>query len=153
MAYRFDVSLTQRVRYAALTAFITTVEWVLISLRNRAAFSVPTKPDGKNEAVHILESFDRAASLDLSSQTQLLETLVQVRNCIVHAAGLIDSYGHGEDLRQRLAHGAGIRTSNANFLGEGIEIEQRYLQGVIEDSKTWLPNLEKVMHEKGLLRK
>jgi hypothetical protein len=153
VAYRFDVSLTQRVRYAALISLITTIEWVLISLKNRAAFAVPKKPDGKNEAVHLLEVFNKAASLDLTLQIQLIETLVQVRNCIVHAAGLLASYKYGSELRQRLSAFSGIKVSNINFLGDGIEIEQNHLQGVVEDAKRWLPGLEKVMHEKGLLQK
>jgi hypothetical protein len=153
VAYRFDVSLTQRVRYAALTSLITTIEWVLISLRNRATFAVPKKPDGKNEAVHLLEVFDQASSLGLTSQIKLTETLVQVRNCIVHAAGLLTSYKHGPDLRQRLSAFPGIKVSNISFLGDGIEIEQSYLQGVVEDAKRWLPSLEKSMYEKGMLQK
>ena len=153
VTFRFDVSLTQRVRYAALTSLITTIEWVLISLKNRAAIAVPNKPDGKNEAVHLLEVFNKAASLDLTSQIQLIETLVQVRNCIVHAAGLLASYKHGSELRQRLCAFPGIKISDINFLGDGIEIEHGHLQGFLEDAKRWLPSLEKAMHEKGLLKK
>lgn len=153
VAYRFDVSLTQRVRYAALTSLITTIEWVLISLRNRAAFVVPKKPDGKNEAVHLLEAFCQAASLDLTLQIQLIETLAQVRNCIVHAAGLLASYKHGPELRQKLSAFSGIKVSNINFLGDGIEIERSHLQGVVEDAKRWLPGLEKAMHERDLLQR
>lgn len=152
VAYRFDVSLTQRVRYAALTSLITTVEWVLISLKGSIAFPIPSKPDGKNEAVYLLEVFDNRVGLGLESQINLIETLVQVRNCIVHAAGLLKSYKHGVALRQRLAASHGIKISNINFLGDGIEIEQGYLQEVVEDAKLWLPHLQKAMHEKGLLK-
>lgn len=153
VAYRFDVSLTQRVRYAALTSLITTIEWVLISLRNRAAFSVPKKPDGRNEAVHLLEVFNQATSLSLTPQIQLIETLVQVRNCIVHAAGLLESYKHGTELRQRLVGFPGIKISNINLLGDGIEIAKSHLRDVVEDTKRWLPSLEKALHEKGLLQR
>jgi len=153
VAYRFDVSLTQRVRYAALTSLITTIEWVLISLKNRSAFSLPKKPDGKNEAVHLIEVFNQFASLDLTLQIQLIETLVQVRNCIVHAAGLLASYRHGPELRQRLLAFSGIKVSNINCLGDGIEIERGYLQSLVEEVKIWLPSFEKTLHEKGLLQK
>ena len=152
ICYRFDVSLTQRVRYAALTSIITTIEWVLISLRNRAAFAIPEKPKDTNYAVHLLEVFNQKSSLDNTPQIQLIETLVQIRNCIVHAAGLLKSYKHGADLRKRLSTFSGIKISNINFLDDGIEIERNYLLGVVEDTKRWLPNLEKVMHEKGLLK-
>jgi len=143
VAYRFEVSLTQRVRYAALTSLITTIEWVLISLKNHTALTVPKKPEGKSEAVHFLEVFNQAASVGLTSEIQTIETLVQVRNCIVHSAGLLVSYKHGPDLRQSLSA----------CHGEAVEIEQGYLQEVVEEVKRWLPRLEKAMHEKGLLHK
>lgn len=153
VSYRFDVSLTQRVRYAALISFITTIEWVLISLRKRAAFAVPKKPERKNGAVHLLQVFNHKASLNLASQIQIIEDLTHVRNCIVHAAGLLESYKHESELRQRLSAFPGIKISNISFLGDGIEIERSYLQDLVEDAKRWLPSLEKAMHEQGLLEK
>lgn len=153
VAYRFEVSLTQRVRYAALTSLITTIEWVLISLKNRAAFRIPKIPKGKSEAVHYPEVFNQTVSLGLISKIQTIETLVQIRNCIVHSAGLLASYKYGTELRQSLSALQGIKVSNINFLGDAIEIEQGHLQRVVEDVKQWLPSMEKAMHEKGLLQK
>ena len=151
--YRFDVSLTQRVRYAAVTSLITTVEWVLLALKKRASFSFPKKPEGKNAAVHVLEVFDQKARLGLQPKTENLENLVQVRNCIVHAAGLLGSYRHEVELRERLTRMSGVKISDINFLGDGIEIESGFLQGILEDVKDWLPNLEKSLSEQSLLRK
>lgn len=151
--YRFDVSLIQRVRYAALASLITTFEWLLISLKNTVTFSVPKKPDGKNEAVHLLEAFNEQGSLGLSSQIKTLETLTQVRNCVIHSAGLLSNYKHGPALREALSNHPGLKISNINFLGKGIEIEFGYLQDVIENAKQWLPSMLKTMHEKGLLQK
>lgn len=151
--YRFDVSLTQRVRYAALTSLITTIEWVLLALKNRASFSFPKRPEGKNEAVHILAVFDQKALLGLQLKAEILEDLVQVRNCIVHGAGLLGSYRHEAELRKRLTRMNGVKVSNINFLGDGVEIEQGFLQGILDDVKEWLPNLEKSISEQGLLRK
>lgn len=153
VAFRFEVSLTQRVRYAALTSLITTIEWVLISLKKRATFTIPQKPGSKSEAVHLIEVFNRETALGLTSEIEAIESLVQVRNCIVHAAGLIASYRYGQELRQRLAGFAGVKVSNINFLGDGVEIEAGHLQSVVENVKAWLPNLERAMHEKGLLQK
>jgi hypothetical protein len=151
--FRFEVSLTQRVRYAALTSLITTMEWVLISLKSRATFDIPKRPKGKSELVHVLEVFNDKTELGLTSKIQDVESLVQVRNCIVHAAGLLASYGFAEALRQNLAGFAGIKVSSINFLGDGIEIERGHLQRIVGDVKCWLPNLERAMHEKGLLKK
>jgi hypothetical protein len=150
--YRFEVSLKQRVRYAALVALITTIEWVLLALKKRACFRFPRTPKGMNEAAHALSIFNRRSTLKLDDKILLLEKLVYVRNCIVHAAGLLSSYQHEDELRQTVAALSGIKASNLNFLGDSIEIETGFLEGVIKDVRVWLPNLEKVVTEQGLLR-
>ncbi len=151
--YRFKVSLAQRVRYSGLTSLITSLEWSLLVLRNLAIFKVPVKPEGTNEAVHRLTVFATEAKRDLRCEIELLALLVKVRNCIVHAAGRISTYKYAQELRTSLAGFQGIKISTANFLGEGIEIEQGFLQGVLEKAKVWLPALEKALYELGALRK
>lgn len=143
--YRFDVSLTQRVRYAALIALITTIEWVVLTLKKRSAFEFPKKPTNKNEAVHVLTVFNTKAALGLDQKILTLETLSHVRNCIIHAAGLLASYQHESELRQSLIALPGIKVSNLNFLGDSIEIEAGFLESVIQDVCVWLPNVEKVV--------
>lgn len=151
--YRFNVSLAQRVRYSALTALITSVEWSLLVLRRRAQFSIPDKPEKINEAVHLVSVFAERAGHDLQEERELLATLVQVRNCIVHSSGRIETYKYATDLRQQLAaFSGGIRLSRVSFLGEGIEIEAGYLQQVLERAQRWLPALEKTLYEGGHVR-
>lgn len=150
--YRFEVSLTQRVRYAALVSLITTIEWVLLSLKGRSVLEYQKKPGGTSEAVYLLSQFGKASAVDLLDEIKVLETLVQVRNCIVHAAGLLGSYKHGQKLRERLTAYKGIRVSDINSLGDSIEIELNHLQCVVKDVKRWLPNLEDAMRKKGHLR-
>ena len=132
--YRFDVCLTQRVRYAALTSIITTIEWVLLSLGKRAASPIPRKPDGANESVHILRVFSERGGLGLEPRAETLEKLVQVRNCVVHGAGLLGSSRYEDELRLSIAGMTGIKISNVNFLGDGIEIEGGFLQKVVEEA-------------------
>ena len=151
--YRFGVILKQRVRYAALTALITTVEWCLISLKKRASFDFPNNDVNENEAVYILKVFNNKMKLELESKVLLIQKLIQVRNCIVHAAGLLESCHHKKvsNLRQSLESLHGVKASNINFLGESIEIEYGFLEGVIGDVRKWLPYLEKSAIEQGLL--
>lgn len=151
--YRFEVILTQRIRYAALVSLITTIEWVLLSLAARTNTKAPKRPDETSEAVRYLTYFSQIASVGLSSEVQKIDTLIQVRNCIVHAAGLLDSYKYGPALRQRLKSYAGIRVSDIHTLGDTIEIEQNHLQCILENIKHWLPNLEHAMQTRGLLHK
>ncbi|MWV14361.1 hypothetical protein F3I62_19860 [Pseudomonas sp. R-28-1W-6] len=150
--YRFEVSLKQRVRYAALAALITTIEWRLLALKKRASFEFPKHPNGTNETVHILGVFNEKTALGLESKIQLTEGLVKVRNCIVHAPGLLASYRFESQPRPVLASMEGIKASNINFLGESIAIERGFLEGVIEYIKQWLPELEKAISQQGLNR-
>jgi len=151
--FRFEVSLKQRVRYAALTTLITTIEWVLLALKKRASFNFPEKPSKKSDVVHILSVFNEKAALALEQEIQILETLIQIRNCIVHAAGLLGSYQYESELRQRLTLLSGVKVSNLNFLGESIEIETGFLEGLIKDVRRWLPGLEKEVSQQGFLCK
>ena len=145
--YRFNVSLAQRVRYSALTAIITSLEWSLLVLQRRAQFTIPKKPEKVSEAVHLLAVFSAMVAQDLDAEREVLATLIQVRNCIVHSSGRIESYKYRAELRQRLSGFPGVCLSNASFLGEGIEIESGYLQSVLEQAKQWLPALEKALYE------
>ena len=140
---RFD-SLVQRVRYASLIALITTVERVAVAMRGFAESmdrSLPPRPSGKNIVVHLLDVFSQVG-LGSEQQVVLLETLTQVRNCIVHAAGLIDEYEHGAQLRSKLTDFDGIRVSLHDFWGQDtIEIDEGYLQRLLDDTKAWLVKL------------
>lgn len=141
--FRFEVSLTQRVRYAALIALVTTIEWVLLAMKKRASFDFSKKPKNKNEVVHILTVFNDEANLGLEDKIKFIENLIYARNCVVHAAGLLDSYEYGKELRIKIAEMPGLKISNINFLGDGIEIESSFLECVIKDVRLWLPALEK----------
>ncbi len=151
--FRFEVSLTQRVRYAALVALITTVEWVLLALKERTSFKFPQRPGGSSEAIHVLSVFNDMASLGVEKEISFLETLIYIRNCIVHAAGLLDSYNRGAELRQAVESLEGVKVSDLRFFGDGIEIESGFLENAINSIRAWLPNVEKGVSEKGLLRK
>lgn len=153
--YRFKVSLTQRVRYSGLTAIITTIEWALIVVKGRASFHIPDKPKmpkGKSDAVYLLEVFADQCGEDMTLAIKELQTLIQARNCVVHSAGRIETYEFANELRASLQGHTGIRLSTSSFLGESIEIADGYLQSFIARAKIWLPALEKVMYENGLLR-
>lgn len=149
--FRFEISLTQRIRYASLTTLITTIEWTLLTLKNRASFKIIKTPPTKNETIHILTVFNEKGALNLEQEIFFIETLINVRNCIVHAAGLLASYKYENELLKQLANLTGIKVSNINFLGDGIEIENGFLQDVIKNVQYWLPNVEKALLEQGLI--
>jgi len=141
---RFD-SLLQRVRYGSLIALVTTVERVAMTLQGIVESfdrSIPPRPPRKNKAVHVLEVFNQIGEHGFAQQILDLETLTQVRNCIVHAAGLVDEFDNGALLRLRLTEFNGIKISAHDFWGQDtIEIEDGYLQRVHEDMQAWLLKL------------
>lgn len=93
--------------------------------------------------VHLLDVFSQVG-LGSQQQVLLLETLTQVRNCIVHAAGLVDEFEYGAQLRSKLTAFDGIRVSHHDFWGQDlIEIEDGYLQRLLDDTQAWLLDLER----------
>lgn len=150
--YRYDFVLTQRIRYASLTAVITTAEWCLLSLKKRATFDFLEKPKGTNELVHALSVFNEKTLLGLDYKIDHLKIIIQVRNCVVHHAGLLSAYKYDQQLRESLLGFSGIKVSDINYLGECIEIEQGFLEGLIRDFREWLPNIERVALDKELVR-
>jgi len=74
----------------------------VLALKRQSAFELPTKSKMINEAAHVLSVFSKKAALGLEQKIVLLETLSQVRNCIVHAAGLLASYQYQSELRHAL---------------------------------------------------
>lgn len=150
--YRFDTNLSQRVRYSALSALVTTIDWCALSLERRATFDIPKKPKKTNQAVHILRTIENQAKLGIEPHISEIELLFHVRNCVVHAAGLVDSYEHKADLNKSLSKLKGFSVSSDNFLGRSIEIKPGALESYLEAAKQWLPEVEKGCLNIGLLK-
>ncbi|PCI41937.1 MAG: hypothetical protein COB41_10120 [Proteobacteria bacterium] len=94
--YRFDVSLTQSIRYAGVVTLVTTIEWCLLSLSQRALFPIKEKEFDKNDSVNILMTFNSKATLNLKKEITFIATLIHIKNCIAHASGLLNSYKYSE---------------------------------------------------------
>ncbi len=137
---RFD-DLLQRTRYGSLISLVTIVERVAMTLRGLAESmdrSIPAKPRGKSMTVHLLDVFS-GVGLGSAQHIAVLETLVQIRNCIVHAAGLLEEYEHAAQLRDSLSRFKGVRISFHEFWGQdAIEIEDNFLQDLIKETKAWM---------------
>lgn len=148
--YHFDISLTQRVRYAGLTALITTVDWCALGFQKRLAFNLPAKPKKINPTVHMLAVLNEKAGLSYAAEIEDLEGLVHVRNCVVHAAGFVDSYEHKSSLEKTIAKLPGVALSDENFLGQSVAIDRNALPSRIEAMKNWLPDLDERCTKLGL---
>jgi len=75
-----------------------------------------------------------------------------MRNCVVHSAGLLDSYQYREQLPESLNLLPGSTISSANFLGTSIEIGFGSLERLIDDLMDWMPRLDRRCYELGLLK-
>lgn len=149
--YRFDVSFSQRLRYAGLTALITTVDWCALGFQRRLTFPLPEKQSKKNATVRLLALLNEKAQLPYAGAIGEFEQLIHVRNCVVHAAGLLNSYEHKDSLRATIALLDGISVSDENFLGPSVAIDRSAIPLRIQAMKEWLPDMDEQCTNVGLL--
>jgi hypothetical protein len=131
--FRFDVALPMRVRYAALTAFTSTIEWSIAALH--PAFEFPPKPAGKSETVHRLTILSERCRLNYASHIDCLEFLIWVRNSIMHNAGTLRGYQHAAEIRRVMPQfEPSFTISNWHHIGDTVEIKRGALEPII---RTW----------------
>lgn len=150
--HRFKVSLPLRVRYGALLAFTTSVEWAVAYLNRSSSNPVPDKKDGTNLTVKILRKFTARASVDPLRVIDDYEALVKIRNCIVHSAGVVATYQFKQDLPNAVARIEGVSLGNWHFFGDQICIERGALEGHIDQTASLVVELHTKMREQGLLK-
>lgn len=150
--HRFRVSLPLRVRYGALLAFTTSVEWA-VGYLNRCAFSpVPDVRDGTNLTVKTLREFAARAGVDDVTVIDDYEALVQIRNCVAHSAGVVETYRFKNDLPAAVSRLNGVTLANWHFFGDQICIERGALEPHIDRAAELVVSLHSVMRERGLLK-
>lgn len=147
--HRFKVSLPLRVRYGAVLAFTTSVEWA-IGYLNKCAIS--PLPDGPNLTVKILREFSTQASVDAGAVIDDYEALVHIRNCIVHSAGIVETYRHKHDLPAAISRIDGITLANWHFFGDQVCIERGALEPHIDRAAELVVTLHSALRERGLLK-
>ncbi len=96
--YRFKVTLPLRVRYAALVALTTSVEWSTKFLVGHLRTPLDKKRRGGNEIVHFLQQMEQRVQTNGSDVIEDYAALVHVRNCIAHNAGIEKGYKRGSEL-------------------------------------------------------
>ncbi len=146
--HRFKVSLPLRIRYGALLALVTAVEWsVKLLVQSGTKAIKKPKNSSKNETVYALEILNECAGLKYDDAIKDFEVLVWVRNCIAHSAGLERDYEHREELPAALQRLNGITLKNWHFLGCHVAIEKGALDAYIEEMKRLVVDLHKVANE------
>ncbi len=150
--HRFKVSLPLRVRYGALIALSTSVEWSVLLLVDRLKEGLRQKPTSLNDTVHALTELMDRTGLQRKEVLLDYEALVQVRNCITHSAGIEKNYKYRKKLPVALDRLSGFSLGNWHFFGKHICIEKAALNPYIEAMSKLVVELHKAAHEKGLLR-
>jgi hypothetical protein len=150
--HRFKVSLPLRVRYGALLAFTTSVEWAVGYLNRCAITPVIGDRDGTNLTVKTLREFAARASIDVSAVIDDYEALVQIRNCIVHAAGITESYRFKDTLASAVARINGIALANWHFFGDQVCIEKGALEPHIDRAAELVVSLHSALRKNGYLK-
>ena len=127
--HRFRVSLPLRVRYSALLLFVTSVEWSVKYLNENMLEPIETHQDKTNATVKILKTLSDRAGLEYNSLIADYEALVQLRNCIVHAGGIVESYRYKDDLPQAINQIPGATIESRHFFGPQVYFERGALEG------------------------
>ncbi len=65
-----------------------------------------------------------------------------VRNCVAHAAGLVDDYKYKNDLKESVKPLNGIRVWDENDLGTSLCIEAGAVERYAEAASEWIPMLD-----------
>jgi len=150
--HRFKVSLPLRIRYGALLALTTAVEWSVEYLSLNAAKAVGKGGKTDNETVFRLKVLTKRAGLERGESISHFEALAHVRNCIAHNAGLKKGYKYAAELPDSISRLKGFSLAQGHFLGSHVVIERGALDTYIEDMKHLVVDLHKNADEQGLLK-
>lgn len=149
------ISLPLKIRYAAILAVVTAVEWsgkYFIEMANKEIKSRLEKTKkGKSKIIHQLEIMNQLTALERDGTIKNLESLVYVRNCIAHNAGLEEDYKYKSDLSASIERLKGFSLANWHFLGNHIAIEKGALGTYIEEMKHLVLDIQKAAYEQKLL--
>lgn len=149
--HRFKVSLPLRVRYGAVIALNTSVEWTVGFLGDHLQ-SPLSKPKRCNKTVHGLHELQRLTGAGAANTVLDYEALVRVRNCIVHSAGIEKRYEHRNELAKAVDRLAGFSLGNWHFLGRHVCIEKAALNPYVQQMADLIFAIHTAADQKGLLR-
>jgi hypothetical protein len=150
--YWFDVSLSQRIRYAGLVAFVTTLEWCSKGLAKQFTLKPPKVPNKENRHVHFLAHIDELSSSGFRVHIDNVRKLVRVRDCIVHSAGFLEGHKFDKDIRDAARALKGFSIWDENLLGKSVRIEQGAVERYASNANEWVPKLVERCVKAGLVK-
>ena len=147
----FTVGLPLQIRYGALLSLTTVVEWSTKHLSGRLIQSIGSESPG-NPTVHRLRCLDAQTGQGKADSIDNYKALVEVRHCIVHAAGLEIDYNRKEELGEALDRLEGFYLDKRHFYGKHVYIERGALEPCIDEIRNTVVELHRAAHEQALLQ-
>ena len=149
--YRFDVTLSQSVRYGGLSAFITTIELCAATFEKSFLSKCPKTSKGENKHVNLLSVLNVKTNAGYEKEIMDIRRLVHVRHCVAHAAGLVDKYKYKDQLITDIEELNGFSIWNDNYLGTSVHIDKGAIERYAEQATMWIPNLHELSVKSGIL--
>ncbi len=152
--YRFEVSLPLRVRYGAVLALITSVEWSVRIFEQwlKQPICFENKPKGFNETVYAISELQNRTGISSVEIDEDYKALVHVRNCIAHNAGIVERYRYPNDLEEAVSRLSGFSLDNWGFFGNQVCIRKEALTPYIERIRNFIVACHRAADKQGLLR-
>jgi hypothetical protein len=150
--HRFKVSLPLRVRYGAVIALTTSIEWCIRLLVNELKLPLGKKPNKWNETAHALSELQQRTGVESADLVEDYKALVSVRNCIAHGAGIEEHYKHRDKLPAAVNRLTGFTLDNWHFFGKHVCIERGALNPYVQRMGELIVAIHIALNEQGLLR-
>ena len=149
--HRFEISLPLNVRYGAVLALTTTVEWSVLSFVKLFKEQISKAPGGCNKTVHALSELKDRTGVGSAELIEDYKALVYVRNCIAHNSGITEGYKYEDDIEKSVNRLAGFSLGNWHFFGKHVCITRGALPPYVEMMHEFIIECHKVTNEQGLL--
>jgi hypothetical protein len=150
--WRFDIGLSQSVRRAGLVEYVSSIEWCAKLFAGRLVVAMPPKPSGVNEAVYTLQYLSAKVGNTFAPRIKTFQQLVTLRNCVVHAVGLLKHYRYETELRLAVSSLGGFSISTEGFMGEAVHIASGAVDSVAKEALEWIPQLDEQCSKNGLFK-
>src|SRR5689334_21903744 len=108
--------------------------------------------NAETTALALLKHFDVALSLN---ETEILTDygyIVDVRNAVVHSAGIVDNYNKPKVLKKAIYKLDGFDIANWHFLGQCVQIDRGALDPHLNGMARLLFEIYKTADEKEMLK-
>jgi len=149
--HRFKVSLPLRVRYGALVGLTTTVEWAMQALNESLCSPLDKSRSNQNPTVHALTELNARTRLGLDEPVHEYDALVQIRNCITHAAGIVKYYRYPQKLTTAIRRLEGFSIDSWHFIGQHVCIQRGALNRYIDRTGQLVVAIHRACYEQGLV--